>query len=87
MRCGISPNDAIAGVDLEAVCAGAPKGALYLSDGSNDECGDKGMPCVDNTERVIADPNPRWTGNAHTTFRYKKLELSGLVDVKKGGEV
>ena len=87
VRCGISPNDAISGVDLAKVCAGAPKGALYLSDGSNDECGDAGMPCVDNTERVIADPNPRWTGNAHTTIRYKKFELSGLVDIKKGGDV
>lgn len=87
VRCGISPNDAIAGVDLAKVCQGAPKGALYLSDGTNDECGDKGMPCLDATERVIADPNPRWTGNAHTSFRYRKWEFSGLLDIKKGGDV
>ena len=87
VRCGISPNDAISGVDLAKACAGAPKGALYLSDGTNDECGDKGMPCIDNTERVIGNPNPRWTGNAHTTIRYRKWEFSGLVDVKKGGDV
>lgn len=87
VRCGISPNDAIAGVDLSKACAGAKKGALYISDGTNDECGDKGMPCVDNTERIIADPNPKWTGNAHSSFRFRKWEFSGLVDVKKGGDV
>jgi hypothetical protein len=87
VRCGISPDDAIAGVDLKTVCAGKPKGALYISDGTNDECGDKGMPCLDATERIIANPSPRWTGNAHSTIRYKKFEFSGLVDVKKGGDV
>ena len=87
VQCGISPKDAIAGVDLDAVCKGAPKGAVYISDGTNDECGDKGMPCQDNTERVIGNPNPKWTGNAHTSIRFHKLELSGLVDIKKGGDV
>jgi len=87
VQCGISPNDAIAGVDLATVCKGAPKGAVYLTDGTNDECGDKGMPCLDNTERVIGNPNPKWTGNAHTSIRYHKFEFSGLVDIKKGGDV
>ncbi len=94
VRCGISPNDAIAGVDLAQACLGAKKGALYLSDGTHDECGpvtakldSKGFPCVDATERVIADPNPKWTGNAHSSFRYRKWEFSGLVDIKKGGDV
>jgi hypothetical protein len=45
------------------------------------------MPCVDPTERIIANPNPKWTGNAHSSFRYRKWEFSGLVDIKKGGDV
>ena len=45
------------------------------------------MPCLDPTERIIANPNPKWTGNAHSSFRYKKLEFSGLLDIKKGGDV
>ena len=45
------------------------------------------MPCLDPTERIIANPSPRWTGNAHTSFRYRKWEFSGLVDIKKGGDV
>jgi hypothetical protein len=36
---------------------------------------------------VIGNPNPTWTGNAHSTFHYKKFELSGLLDIKKGGQV
>jgi len=88
VRCGISANDAIPGVDLNQVCAGKAKGTVYLDDGTHDGCGDAaGMPCVDNTERIIGDPNPRWTGNAHTSFRYRKWEFSGLVDIKKGGDV
>src|SRR6185503_11688209 len=50
-------------------------------------CGDSFMPCVDNTERIIGNPNPKWTGNAHSSFRYRKWEFSGLVDIKKGGDV
>ena len=45
------------------------------------------MPCQDPTERIVANPNPTWTGNAHSSFRFHKWEFSGLVDVKKGGDV
>jgi TonB-linked SusC/RagA family outer membrane protein len=87
VRCGESANDAIPGVDLASACNGKSKGTLYLDDGTHDGCGDKGMPCIDNTERIIGNPNPRWTGNAHSSFRYRKWEFSGLVDVKKGGDM
>jgi TonB-linked SusC/RagA family outer membrane protein len=87
VRCGVSPNDAIDGVDLAAACKGAKKGAVYLDDGTHDGCGDAGMPCQDFTERIVANPSPRWTGNAHSSVRFHKWEFSGLVDVKKGGDV
>ena len=83
VRCGISPDDAIEGVSLATVCAGKPKGTLYIDDGTH--CYENGMPCEDTELRILGDPNPKWTGNFHTTFRIGKLEFSGLVDVKKGG--
>jgi len=89
-RCGISADDAVPGVNLSQFCAGKKKGTVYLDDGTHGDgqCGDAaGMPCYDNTERIIGDPNPRWTGNAHSSFRYRKWEFSGLVDIKKGGDV
>jgi hypothetical protein len=84
VRCGVSPNDVIPGVSLNTVCAGKPKGTLYIDDGTN--CSpDPGMPCEDTNLRILGDPNPKWTGNAHTTFRFRKLELSALVDIRHGG--
>jgi TonB-linked SusC/RagA family outer membrane protein len=85
VRCGISPDDAVPGVSLATFCNGKPKGALYIDDGTH--CYDEGMPCEDTNLRILGDPNPKWTGNFHTTFRVGKFELSGLVDVKKGGIV
>ncbi len=84
-RCGYSPDNVIPGKDLKTLCANQPFGATYIDDGNN--CSpDPGMPCADDNERVIGDPNPKWTGHAHSTLRYKKLELSGLLDIKKGGQ-
>ena len=85
VRCGISPNSAIDGVDLASVCAGKPKGALFIDDGTH--CYEKGMPCEDTELRILGDPNPKWTGNVHSTVRFGKFALSGLVDIKKGGVV
>jgi hypothetical protein len=44
VRCGISSNTAIDGVNLSQFCSGKPKGTLYLDDGTHDGCGDAGMP-------------------------------------------
>jgi TonB-linked outer membrane protein, SusC/RagA family len=85
VRCGISPNDAIDGVNLATACAGKPAGTLYIDDGTH--CYEVGMPCEDTKLRILGNPNPKWTGNAHTTFRFGKFALSSLVDIKKGGVV
>ena len=86
VRCGMSPDDVIPGVNLATVCSGKPKGTTYIDDGTH--CSpDPGMPCADDNERVIGNPSPNWTGNAHSTFRFHKLELSTLVDIKRGGVV
>ena len=87
IRCGVSRRrDYRAGSTLDAACAGAPKGALYIDDGTHcDGCSNAGMPCGDlDNQRILGDPNPKWTGNAHTSFRFKKLELSTLLDVRHG---
>jgi hypothetical protein len=84
VRCGrgltnIPDNAGNIIADVDAECAGAPKGALFI-DAS-------GFPVLDPTDRVIANPNPDWTGSIHTSFRYKKWQVSALVDHKQGGQV
>jgi TonB-linked SusC/RagA family outer membrane protein len=82
VRCGLSPNGmdaAIRGVDLATVCAGQPHGAAYI--------GANGFPVADPNQRIIGDPNPDWTGSVRSGFRYKKWQFSGLVDIRKGGDI
>ena len=86
VRCGVSPNDVIPGVDLAAVCNGHPRGSTFIDDGTN--CSPQpGMPCADDNIRVLADPNPKWTGNLRSSLRYGKITVSGLLDIKKGGSI
>jgi TonB-linked SusC/RagA family outer membrane protein len=69
-------------VDIDAYCnsVGAKKGALYLD--SN------GQPINDPTDRVIADPNPKYTMSYTTSVKvFNRITLSGLLDVRKGSQV
>jgi hypothetical protein len=77
VRCGISAAGVVTGFD--AACVGAPQGALFI-DAS-------GFPVADPDPRVLANPNPRWTGSVHSTFRYGKLQLSGFLDIRHGGQI
>jgi hypothetical protein len=85
VRCGRSiTNVAIPGLgvvdDVDGtVCSGAPAGALVL--------GDDGLPVADPTQRIIADPNPKYTMSYSSNLRWNKFSLSGLLDVRKGGSV
>jgi TonB-linked SusC/RagA family outer membrane protein len=82
VRCGVSPNGmnaAVNGVDLATVCTGQPQGSLYIAA--------NGFPVADPNQRVLGDPNPDWTGSVRSGFRYKKWELSGLVDIRQGGDI
>lgn len=70
------------GTDIDAVCGAQSNArrALYI--------GADGLPIVDNTDRVIADPNPKYTMSYRTSITlWSKLRLSGLLDVRKGGQV
>jgi hypothetical protein len=64
---------------MNAVCAGQAYGTTYI--------GADGMPVADANIRVIGNPNPRWTGNLHSTLRVGRLEFSGLLDIKRGGDI
>jgi len=69
-------------VNLNALCrtAGAPDGAMYIDA--------DGFPIQDFANRVIGDPNPNWTGAVRVGITlYKKLTLSTLVDIRRGGDV
>ncbi|MGZ8456228.1 MAG: SusC/RagA family TonB-linked outer membrane protein [Gemmatirosa sp.] len=78
-RCGrgLVIND----VDIDAACgAGAKQDALYLAD--------NGQPIYDPTDRVIADPNPRWNMGINSSLRvFGGLRFSGLLDIRRGGQV
>jgi TonB-linked SusC/RagA family outer membrane protein len=89
-RCGVSPGGmgaVVTGYDLDpgaapgptAPCVGAPRGAYFIDA--------TGEPVIDNTLRVIGNPNPRWTGSVRTSFQYGKIHLSGLLDVRHGGQM
>jgi TonB-linked SusC/RagA family outer membrane protein len=86
LRCGIS-NGTTNIVDigggatdsLGAVCKGHPTGALYIDP--------NGYPLQDADPRIVQDPNYDWTGSVRSSFRYKKLQVSGLIDIRHGGQI
>ncbi|MFN2563806.1 MAG: SusC/RagA family TonB-linked outer membrane protein [Gemmatimonadaceae bacterium] len=66
--------------DIDALCGpGAKPGALFIAA--------DGLPVADPDQRVIADPNPRWTGAVNSSIRYGRWQLSGLLDIRRGGQI
>ena len=76
-RCGRGLT--IDGVDIDQACGSAPKGALYIAS--------DGFPILDPTQRVISDGNPDWTGSVRTSVTYRRVTVSGLLDIKHGGQI
>jgi TonB-linked SusC/RagA family outer membrane protein len=78
-RCG--RGLVIDGVDIDAACGpNAKKDALFIAE--------NGQPIYDPTDRVIADPNPRWNMGINSSLRVLGgLRFSGLLDVRRGGQV
>jgi TonB-linked SusC/RagA family outer membrane protein len=63
-----------------AACQGAPAGAIYV--------GANGFPMVDPVTRVVGDPTPDWVAGIRNNFTFMgALQLSTLVDVRRGGDV
>ncbi|MBA4853520.1 SusC/RagA family TonB-linked outer membrane protein [Emticicia sp. BO119] len=55
----------------------APDGQLVYVDG---------LPVVETSPRVLGNIQPDWTGGMSNTISYKRLSLTFLIDVKKGGD-
>ncbi len=47
----------------------------------------KGFPIADVEEGIIGDPNPDWLAGIRNTFTYKGFSLSGLIDIRHGGDI
>ncbi len=78
------------GVTLQAR-PGLPYGVIVGRDFERTDDGqviyEDGLPKVDESQQVLGDIAPDWTGGANFSLRYKSLSLSALVDAKVGGEV
>ena len=77
VRCGITDPATVPG--LATACAGAPQGAMYIAA--------NGFPIGDPNLRVVGNPNPRWTGSVRTSVTYRRVQVSGLLDIKHGGQI
>lgn len=64
--------------DVAAACRDAPDGALFLAP--------DGFPVRDPAERVIADPNPDWTGGVTVDLRVRGVRVGARVDTRQGGQ-
>ena len=85
VRCGFGQHATLPGVgslaDVDSACgAGAVKGALYIAGTNN-------RPVVDPDEHVIANPHPDWTSGITGQMRFGRIQLSTLVDIRRGGQV
>ncbi len=98
VRCGrgvvlTNVNDGSA-YNVDANCSAAQKqsNALFIDDGNYANSAGipsagPGFPLLDPAQRVIADPNPRWTGSIRSGVRIGNFSFSGLLDVRHGGAV
>jgi len=78
IHCGISDPSLLGGA-VGTACAGAPKGAMYIAA--------TGFPVTDPNLRILSNPNARWTGSIRTAIRYRKFQVSGLLDIRHGSMV
>ena len=76
---GVIPDNNGNPIDVGALCQGQPSGAMVI-DGT-------GFPFLDPTVRVIMNGNPDWTGSVRSSLRFHRVTVSGLLDIKKGGQI
>jgi len=93
--------DGVEEIEIEAgfgdpgayVIVGQPYGVLYGSQWLRDEQGNliinanTGMPIADSLSGIIGDPYPDWLMNINTGLTYKRFTVSGLLDIRKGGDI
>jgi outer membrane receptor protein involved in Fe transport len=49
--------------------------------------GDNGWPLADSNSGIVGDPNPDWLLGLRNTFTWKGITLSGLLDIRQGGDM
>jgi hypothetical protein len=81
-RCGNGIDSLTTGGTTHRIgqaCQGQPNGALYLAA--------NGFPILDPTLRVIAVPEADWNAGIRSSITVSKVQISGLLDVKHGGQI
>jgi len=79
------------GVSINAT-VGQPYGSIVgynfvYNDNGEKLIGDDGYYLKSSSKEVIGNVNPDWIGGINNSFRYKNINFSFLIDVKKGGDV
>jgi hypothetical protein len=94
VRCGrgVLLDGGAYNVDANCTAAQNRDHALFLDDGTHVNANGvgsagPGTPLLDPTQRVVGDPNPKWTGSIRTGVRWGHFSFSGLVDIRHGGVV
>jgi len=67
---------------------GVLMGTSYMQNENGQKLvGDDGFPLVDNTMKVIGNPNPRWTMGWTNDLSIRRFRLSFTFDLRKGGDI
>jgi TonB-linked SusC/RagA family outer membrane protein len=70
----------VGGKNIDQTFTGWRPGDLYI--------GASGYPVYDAGSHILGDPNPDWTAGIRNTFTlFNNLRVSGLVDIKHGGDI
>ncbi len=74
------------------VVAGQPFSAVFGTGWQRNEDGDviigeDGWPLADPVKKALGDPNPDWIAGLRNTFTFGDFSLTGLLDVRQGGDM
>ena len=87
----ISIEEAFGTIGYYAV-KGQPLGSFYGTKWERNENGQKiigsdGLPILADEIGNLGNSAPKWTGGIRNTFSYKRVTISGLLDIRHGGVV
>ncbi len=79
-------------VDAHCTTAQRRQHALFINDGTlvntaGDPGDGPGFPLLDPTQRIIGNPDPKWTAGISSELRFKQVTVSALVHIRRGGLV
>jgi TonB-linked SusC/RagA family outer membrane protein len=75
-----------------SIIVGQPYGTIYGVRFARNDAGqiltdEIGLPYAADTEGIIGDINPNWTGSVNNNFRFKQFNFSFFFDYKNGGDI